>query len=384
MKYYETYEDSKYLYLVMEFCPGGELFEKIAEKNTFSEREASVIMYDIMLAIRHCHQLNIAHRDIKPENLMYGQDGHIKLIDFGLAKQTAKKKHLMSTLAGTPYFIAPEVLQGTYGRECDIWSLGVLLFMLLSGDYPFDGDSKAEVFEKIKSGKFEFNRSSWKKISKEAKKLISLMICKDWHSRINAGEALNHKWFKRFRDQSSKDDTYQLDASVVHNLREFKGQSRLKKAAMNVLVKMLKPKEIEHLRREFMKIDTDHSGIIEFKELEAALKSAAMRLPADEIDQIIGELDYDGNKMINYSEFLAATISVKTILTHEKLEALFQQFDVEGQDQITKENIRDAFKSLGQDITLEEIEEIMAKHDGSGDGIIQFGEFKKMMLDEDS
>ena len=86
VKYYETYEDSKYLYLVMEYCPGGELFEKIAEKSTFSEREASIIMYDIMLAIRHCHELNIAHRDIKPENLMYGQDGHIKLIDFGLAK----------------------------------------------------------------------------------------------------------------------------------------------------------------------------------------------------------------------------------------------------------------------------------------------------------
>ncbi len=116
VKYYETYEDTKYLYLVMEYCPGGEIFERIAaEKTLFTERAAAIIMYDIMLAIRHCHQLNIAHRDIKPENLMYGADGHIKLIDFGLAKKTTKKKHLMATLAGTPYFIAPEVIEGTYG-----------------------------------------------------------------------------------------------------------------------------------------------------------------------------------------------------------------------------------------------------------------------------
>ena len=139
---------------------------------------------------------------------MYGGDGHIKLIDFGLAKQTAKKKHLMSTLAGTPYFIAPEVLYGTYGRECDIWSLGVLLYMLLSGDYPFDGDSKAEVFEKIKQGHFEFKKPSWKKISKEGKKLICQMICKDRKQRITAQESLKSKWFKRFRESSVKDDVF--------------------------------------------------------------------------------------------------------------------------------------------------------------------------------
>ena len=95
--------------------------------------------------------------------------------------------------------------------------------MLLSGDYPFDGDSKAEVFEKIKSGRFEFHRSSWKKISKEAKKLITLMITKDRHHRISAGEALAHKWFKKFREQTSKEDSHQLDARVVLNLKSFKG-----------------------------------------------------------------------------------------------------------------------------------------------------------------
>jgi len=147
-KYYETYEDSKYLYLVMEYCPGGELIEKITNKTSFSEKEACKIMLDIIKAINHCHSLKIAHRDIKPENIMYGEDGEIKLIDFGLAKQT-KRTGKMTTLAGTPYFISPEILKGVYGIECDMWSLGVLMYMLLSGDYPFNGENRAEVFHRI-------------------------------------------------------------------------------------------------------------------------------------------------------------------------------------------------------------------------------------------
>ena len=107
-------------------------------------------MQDILKAISHCHSLNIAHRDIKPENLMYGQDGRIKLIDFGLAKKNGLQR--MTTLAGTPYFISPEVLKGVYGKECDMWSLGVLLYILLSGEFPFNGDSRAEVFGKIQGG----------------------------------------------------------------------------------------------------------------------------------------------------------------------------------------------------------------------------------------
>ena len=109
-------------------------------------------MLDIFRAINHCHQQNIAHRDIKPENLMYGEDGRIKLIDFGLAKQTLNNYQKMNTLAGTPYFISPEVLKGRYGKECDMWSLGVLLYLLLSGDFPFDGVNRADVFEKITKG----------------------------------------------------------------------------------------------------------------------------------------------------------------------------------------------------------------------------------------
>lgn len=146
-----------------------------------------------------------------------------------------------------------------------------------------------------------------------------------------------------------------ISPEVINNLREFRGQSKLKKAALNILVKMMNPNDLSDLRQEFQKIDTDHSGLIEFKELEKALKNSNIKLDYDEIDQIIKELDYDGNEMINYSEFLAATISIKKILTHEKLLAVFNHFDESQTNQITAQNIVSTLKKMGRDISLQEI-----------------------------
>jgi calcium-dependent protein kinase len=131
----------------MELCPGGELFEKLSSNKTMNENMAAQAIEKNLRALIHCHKQNIVHRDIKPENIMYDSVGEVKLIDFGLAKQTTGGQKL-HTIAGTPYFIAPEVLGGSYNKECDIWSLGVLLFVLVTGTYPFDSATKnrAEVF----------------------------------------------------------------------------------------------------------------------------------------------------------------------------------------------------------------------------------------------
>lgn len=123
-----------------------------------SEKEVSHQMSKLLRALQHCHSQDIIHRDIKPENIMFGANDEIKFIDFGFAITQHKKKSQMD-IAGTPYYIAPEVLTAKYGKECDLWSLGVCVYQLLTGNMPFDGDSQNEVFGKIKEGKFKMPRN---------------------------------------------------------------------------------------------------------------------------------------------------------------------------------------------------------------------------------
>mmetsp|Transcript_10953 Transcript_10953/g.8128 ORF Transcript_10953/g.8128 Transcript_10953/m.8128 type:complete len:157 (+) Transcript_10953:555-1025(+) len=156
----------------------------------------------------------------------------------------------MHTIAGTPYFIAPEVLSGSYSKECDIWSFGVLLYLVLSGKYPFDANNRTELFDKIKRGDFTFPQQQFKNLSDECKDLIRQMICVDRKKRITCSKILEHPWMVKVLGSTERHDA-DLDPEIISNLKKFKGQSLLKKAALNVLVKMLGPKDIQKLREQF-------------------------------------------------------------------------------------------------------------------------------------
>lgn len=178
VKYYETYDDVKYMYLVMEYCSGGELFDKIAsQKNQmFGEKEAANIMKKLIRAINHCHANGVVHRDIKPENVMIGKDGEYKLIDFGLSSRVSSKNSKMTAIAGTPYYMAPEVIEGEYTSMCDIWSLGVMMYVLLCGYLPFQGDNRDIVFHKILKAKYDFHHKEFNSVSDEGKDLITKLL----------------------------------------------------------------------------------------------------------------------------------------------------------------------------------------------------------------
>lgn len=184
-------------------------------------------------------------------------------------------------IAGTPYYIAPEVLTGVYGKECDIWSLGVCLYQLLTGKMPFDGDSQGEVFGKIKSGDFHMP----KRLSPEVQDLLKKMMSVDVSNRVTAVSALDHKWIKmgeeidnQTKTVISAEDQVVFDNEIVANLKKYRGESILKKAAMNVLVKHLTATQVEQLMEQFMKYDKDASGFLELKELEAAIANSKVNM----------------------------------------------------------------------------------------------------------
>ena len=182
IKLYEVFEDKRYVYLVMEECTGGELFDKIIERlqndSIFTEKEAAKIFKQMMMSIAYCHKEGICHRDLKPENLLLlnkKDDTNIKVIDFGLSNifiDKQGKEIKMTSKVGTAYYVSPEVLSGNYDKSCDVWSAGVILYILLCGDPPFNGANDNEIYKKIKTKKFGYTNPLWSNISDEAKDLI--------------------------------------------------------------------------------------------------------------------------------------------------------------------------------------------------------------------
>ncbi|KAH7280598.1 hypothetical protein KP509_36G005300 [Ceratopteris richardii] len=192
VRLHQVIEDDSHVHLVMELCRGGELFHRILKKNCFSEPEAAEILKALMESIDFCHSMGIVHRDIKPENILLLDDSDIsciKLADFGLAVEISPGQKF-TDLAGSAYYIAPEVLKGEYSQEIDVWSAGVVLYVMLSGVAPFNGETDEDIFDSIRKGSIRFQGSLWEKITFPAKDLISKMLCSTSENRLTPKQVL--------------------------------------------------------------------------------------------------------------------------------------------------------------------------------------------------
>ncbi|KAK9110966.1 hypothetical protein Scep_018485 [Stephania cephalantha] len=209
-----VYEDSENFHLVMELCSGGRLLDQMAKERRYSENRAANIIKELILVIKYCHEMGVVHRDIKPENILLTASGKMKLADFGLATRVSNGQSL-SGIAGSPAYVAPEVLVGKYSEKVDIWGAGVLLHALLVGTLPFQGDSLDAVFEAIKKANLDFQGGVWESISAPAQDLIKRMLTKDVSARINADEVLTHPWILFYTDRTK---TVSIKSNARHNV----------------------------------------------------------------------------------------------------------------------------------------------------------------------
>jgi len=224
----DIFEDPNHLYIVMELISGGELFDKIVERGSFSEKETSELVSKILSAVEYLHSNGIAHRDLKPENLLLkaGDITEVMLSDFGLSKIIGEDT-MMQTACGTPYYVAPEVLSATgYGPEVDLWSVGVITYLILCGFPPFYGDSLPEVFEQIMKAEYDFPEPYWNDISKEAKDFIGRLLVVDPKKRYNSTQALEHVWIKK----GGADVKLNMKAELTkyNSTRKLQSQTKLK------------------------------------------------------------------------------------------------------------------------------------------------------------
>ena len=378
IKLYEIFESDRSLYLIMEECKGGEVFSKIIErinaKLMYSEKDAANIIKQVISCINYCHNKNICHRDLKPENLLYLKDGPekdniIKVIDFGLSQNNNKLK----SKVGTAYYVSPEVLRGNYTEKCDIWSVGVILYLLLTGEPPFNGQNDQIIYSKILKFDLKFPEQKWKYISREVKDLLQNHMLVPENRRYTAKQVLEHIWFKNAPDTPLN----QLGFNV-HFFIDYIQASNFKKMSLMFIASRLDENEINNLKNFFTSFDKNKDGQISYEELRLGLlQLKSNKISERDIYFLFQTLDVDKSGKIDYTEFIAATLQRSNYLRNDRLLEAFLNFDKDKNGKITKDELLIALKGEKSQENL--IRKFISDVDKNHDGKIDYNEFLNLM-----
>ncbi|CAK8565323.1 unnamed protein product [Lathyrus sativus] len=371
-----AYEDKQSVHLVMELCAGGELFDRIIAKGLYTERAAASLLRTIVQIIHTLHSMGVIHRDLKPENFLLlskDENAPLKATDFGLSV-FFKQGDMFKDIVGSAYYIAPEVLKRRYGPEVDIWSIGVMLYILLSGVPPFWAESEHGIFNAILRGHIDFTSDPWPSISPAAKDLVRKMLNSDPKQRLTAQEVLDHPWTKEDGEAPDKP----IDNAVLGRLKQFRAMNQFKKVALRVIAGCLSEEEIMGLKEMFKGMDTDNSGTITIEELKLGLQQQGTKLSEQEVKQLMEAADADGNGTIDYDEFITATMHMNRMNREEHLYTAFQYFDKDNSGFITTEELEQALREYNMH-DGRDIKDILQEVDGDNDGRINYDEFAAMM-----
>mmetsp|Transcript_50169 Transcript_50169/g.92671 ORF Transcript_50169/g.92671 Transcript_50169/m.92671 type:complete len:549 (+) Transcript_50169:130-1776(+) len=374
----DAYESSDRLSLVMELMEGGELYDRVRERKRFSEGDAAVAVYQMLLAVNYLHQQGIAHRDLKLENFMYEskKTNHLKLIDFGFSSFWEVETK-MRTSCGTLSYVAPEVLMKSYTPQCDLWSLGVISWILLVGYMPFSGPDRVQI-QAIKQGNYKVKKDVWAKVSADAQDFVFSLLKVDPNKRLTAEKALAHKWIRtRNSSQVSHREQQLADESLADALVSFSRQSQFKRACLSMMAWSLSATERAQVRDAFVAMDADHTGTVKLSALKEILVEN-FELPDEKINDIVQALDYNNDEELNYSEFLAAMVSTRIEMHDDLLMNAFRRFDTDGTGYITVEDLR---KVLGESFDGATVEELLREADACGKGKISAEEFIRYLKD---
>lgn len=379
-KLYEVFEDADSIYIVMDLCHGGELFDRIAEGALGDEAQVAKLIRQLARALRYCHDRGIIHRDIKPENILFVSshaEAPAKLIDFGIAchfKQTAK----LRSRGGTEAYEAPEVQSENYSEKCDMWSLGVLLYAMLSGAMPFKSASDA------RTGTFKMSGETWDAVSPEAKELIGRLLVPDPAQRLSAEEVLADPWVRDAAEVEA------MPAQVAARLKRYQSMSYFRRILLMVVARHLGANDLPEIYDAFKASDTNGDGSLSLEEFRFSFSKVtkdSKDLKKDsfgDLADLFEALDADGSGAIDYSEFMAAAIDRKILFREDLCLQVFRALDRDSSGKISIQELFQLLKDADPEDLLgtelrDEAMELLDRYDVDGDGELNMREFMALL-----
>ena len=378
IKLYDIYEDMEYIYLIMEECTGGEFFDTLAKKaqmrKMYTEKDAAKIFQQILEAVNYLHAHGVCHRDIKPENILFQsfkKDSLIKIIDFGLSKLFDEQNNKISGTVGTTYYMAPEVIKGKYNQKCDVWSCGVILYIMLCGKPPFYSKDEKELKKKILNIEYDFDYPEFDKISDDAKNLIKKIFV-PLEKRPSISDILNNIWIKEKAPHSNGE----IIDIELQQMQKYSKLNLVQKSIINFTAFRLNPGETKKFIEMFKSLDENSDGVLTIEEIEKGTEKLGLsgKLKGNDIVELFKEMDVDKNGLINYTEFVSALMDYEKCIKKEHLIECFKAYDADDSGKISFKEFCEIIKPQSDEERLE-LRELYLKFDENGDGEVDFKEF---------
>lgn len=340
VKIYEFFEDDKNFYITMELCIGGELFEYLGNK-ILTESFVCQIMRKVLSVVAYLHHLGIAHRDLKPENILIedrNSEFFIKIADFGNAVFINPGEKVKGE-SGTSYYMAPEVIDSEYNEKCDEWSCGVIMYMLLTGNPPFQGDNDEEILARVKEQKYSMDQEIFTTISEEGKDLIRKFLLSE-DERITALDALDHPWFKLFPASSNVNPERLIVAA--NNIKKYRVETMLKEVVRIIVVNQIMPlKDLKEVREIFSIADINQDGKIDEDDLSKFFQrdGTEEKEAESQASEAMENIDLEKKGYLEYSDFIKLSLDQDMLLSRNNMIMTFNMLDSNGKGDLTAEKL---------------------------------------------
>ena len=345
VKYFGTFEDDFYLHIMMEYLQGHDLFKIITLKDytKIEEKDMSQIIYKLFKTLIFLHTKNIVHRDIKPENILFSNKkdySTLRIIDFGLATQTVKD----TKSVGTPYYMSPELIDGISVPKSDVWSVGVIMYQMLTGKFPFNSSGdKNNLLDNIKKNPYNTKNLEEVEYSDEVKDLIAKILVKDYNKRLSSEECIKHPWFKKFYVQK---ESSLVNKTTYNTLLNFANKPILQKEIYFFIAKLSTEKQIKPFIDLFDVLDIENTGVLTKPEIEYCFKQVGININQSDLNLIWNGLDFHKDNEVSYTEFLAAMVSGMSF--PQLKDSLWTVFNYlkEDEDVVTVDTVLETGKAL--------------------------------------